>query len=180
MKFLDNLRMIMAGEVPTSTLIKRGMKVGKNFSRQKWVVIDSKLCWMVNIGDDVTLAPKVYILCHDASTKQYIGYTKVGKVTIGNRVFIGANSTILPGVTIGNDVIVGANSLVSKDLPSDGVYVGSPCKLLCSIEEFKKNNAHKLKECKEQGKSYDNSLIFANESEKQAVLDNLTGIGFCD
>lgn len=48
------------------------------------------------------------ILAHDASTKRYLGYTKIGRVLIGNNVFVGAGTIILPSVAIGNNVIIGA------------------------------------------------------------------------
>lgn len=54
----------------------------------------------LRLEDNVSIAPRVYILCHDASTKNTLGYTKIGRVRIGNNVYIGANTTILPGVTI--------------------------------------------------------------------------------
>lgn len=97
-------------------LIKEGLIIGKNFNIQKGCILDKSHCWLIEIGDDVTLAPRVHILAHDASTKRELGYTKIGKVKIGNNVFIGANTTILPNVRIGNNVVVGANSLVSKDI----------------------------------------------------------------
>ncbi len=121
---------------PIACLIKRGLIVGKNFYAQDEVIIDASHCWHIEIGDDVTLAPRVHILAHDASTKRHLGYTKIGKVKIGNRVFIGASSIILPGVTIGDDVIVGAGSVVSKDLPSGVVAVGNPAQIVESLESF--------------------------------------------
>ena len=54
------------------------------------------------------MAPHVQILAHDASTKRYLGYTKIGRVLIGNNVFVGAGTIILPSVAIGNNVIIGA------------------------------------------------------------------------
>ena len=49
-------------------------------------------------------------------------------VVIGNNVWIGMNSVVMKGVTIGDNVIIGANSLVTKDIPSNVIAVGSPCK----------------------------------------------------
>ena len=94
----------------TEKLISMGMRVGKNFKRMTGTILDPGYCWLIQIGDNVTLAPRVHVLCHDASTKQFLGYTKIGCVTIGNDVFIGAESVILPGVSIGNRVVIGANS----------------------------------------------------------------------
>ena len=80
-------------------------------------ILDPGHVFLITIGDNVTFAPRVHILAHDASTKELTGYTKIAPVNIGNNVFIGANSTVLMGVNIGDNVIVGANSLVSKDIP---------------------------------------------------------------
>lgn len=49
-------------------------------------------------------------------------------VTIGDDVWIGGSVTILPGITIGSNVVIGAGSVVTKDIPSDCVAVGNPCK----------------------------------------------------
>ena len=121
---------------PIAVLIKHGLVVGRNFHVQEDVVIDSSHCWHITIGDDVTLAPRVHILAHDASTKMHLGYTRIGKVKIGNRVFIGASSTILPGVTIGNNVVIGAGSVVSRDVPDGVVAVGNPAKVVGSLDDF--------------------------------------------
>lgn len=126
MRFLKKLIYRIRGTVTTEELIKRGMIVGNNFQRQNEVILDPDHCWLIKIGDNVTLAPRVHILCHDASTKQFLGYTKIGKVVIGNNVFIGANTVILPNVKIGDNVIVGANSTITHDIPDNSLVVGTP------------------------------------------------------
>lgn len=126
----------LRGEYTTEKLIKMGMKVGKNFGRLNGVILDPSHCWLIEIGNNVTMAPRVHILCHDASTKQFLGYTKIGRVTIGDNVFIGADTVVLPGVTIGSNVIIGANSTVTHDVPDGSVVAGSPAKILCSLEEY--------------------------------------------
>jgi maltose O-acetyltransferase len=83
----------------------------------------------------VTL-PRVTILAHDASTFRHIGYTKVGKVTIGRKTFIGAGSIILPGVTIGDNVIIGAGSVVSKNIPDNSVAAGNPAVVIGSTSDY--------------------------------------------
>lgn len=126
----------LRSEYTTEKLTKMGMKVGKNFKRLNGVILDPSHCWLIEIGDNVTMAPRVHILCHDASTKQFLGYTKIGRVTIGNNVFIGAESVVLPGVNIGNNVIIGANSTVTHDIPDHSVVVGSPARILCGLDEY--------------------------------------------
>lgn len=131
-EFIYRLR----GEYTTEKLINMGMKVGKNFKCLNGAILDPSHCWLIEIGDNVTMAPRVHILCHDASTKQFLGYTKIGRVTIGNNVFIGAESVVLPGVTIGNNVIIGANSTVTHDVPDNMVVAGTPAKAICSLEQY--------------------------------------------
>ena len=121
---------------PLTELKKRGLTVGENFNMIGGVIIDGDHCWHITIGDNVTLAPRVHILAHDASTKMHLNYTKIGKVTIGNHVFIGASSIILPGVTIGNNVVIGAGSVVSHDLPDGVVAAGNPAKALGTLDDF--------------------------------------------
>ena len=120
-KIIRKLRNKLIKEQNLGDLVKKGLKVGKNLNMQSSCIIDNSHCWLIEIGDNVTLAPRVHILAHDASTKLALGYTKIGRVKIGNNVFIGANTTILPNVKIGNNVIIGANSLVSKDIPDNKV-----------------------------------------------------------
>ena len=77
MNFLVNLLYRIRGEYTTEKLMKMGMKVGENFKRLNGVILDPSHCWLIDIGDNVTLAPRVHIMCHDASTKQFLGVTKI-------------------------------------------------------------------------------------------------------
>ena len=143
--------------------IENGLTIGKNHNIQDQVIFDCSHCWLIDIGDNVTIAPRAYILCHDASTKRVLGYTKIGRVKIGNNVFIGANATILPGVTIGNDVVIGANSVVTKDIPANSVAVGNPCRV---VEKYKKY----IDENKKMMNSvpiFDEKYIIGNIDEKR-------------
>ena len=55
------------------------------------------------------------------------------KIKVGNNVWIGGNVIVLPGVTIGDNVVIGAGSVVNKDIPSNVVAVGNPCKVIKNI-----------------------------------------------
>lgn len=90
-------------------LKRRGVKIGENvhvFSAN----IDGGHGFLVEIGNNVTIT-NATILTHDASTKKFLGYSKVGKVKIGDNVFVGYGSIILPGVIVGNNVIIGGGLL---------------------------------------------------------------------
>lgn len=137
-KMILNLkRFLQYGDLPTKYYTKRGMKVGKNFNRQGGCKFDPSNCWLISIGNNVTLSNKVTVLAHDDSIRMFTGYRKIGTVEIGDNVFIGANTTVLPNVKIGNNVIIGANSLVNKSIPDNSVAAGVPCKVLFSIDKYK-------------------------------------------
>ncbi|MDG4658483.1 DapH/DapD/GlmU-related protein [Ectobacillus antri] len=90
-------------------LKRRGLKVGKNFKFYN-TRIDYSHCFLIEIGDDVIISNST-ILAHDATTKIALGKTKIGRVSIGDRVFVGYGSIILPNVSIGSDVIIAAGVL---------------------------------------------------------------------
>ena len=79
-------------------------------------------------------------MAHDGSTKRALGYSRVGRVTIGDNVFVGAGAIILPGVTIGNDVIIGAGAVIAKDIPDDSVVVGNPASVIGSTAAYIEKN----------------------------------------
>lgn len=136
MNYLKELVYRFRGEYTTERLVSMGMKVGKNFKRLNGVILDPGHCWLIEIGDNVTMAPRVHILCHDASTKQFLGYTKIGRVTIGDNVFIGAESVILPGICIGNNVVIGANSTVTYNIPDNSVVAGCPARVISTLDKY--------------------------------------------
>jgi len=138
---------------PLTLLKARGLVVGQNFHMLQDVAIDWSHCWHIRIGDDVTLARGVIILAHDASTKGSLGYTRIGKVDIGDRVFVGAASLILPGVRVGNDVVIGAGSVVTHDVADGTVVAGNPARVIATRDEWVARKRHEL----------ESSVIFGHE-----------------
>ena len=178
MNLLKELIYRLRGDHTTEKLISMGMVVGKNFKRLHGTILDPSHCWLIEIGDDVTMAPRVHVLCHDASTKIFLGYTKIGRVTIGSRVFIGANSTILPGVTIGDDVIIGANSVVTHNIPSNSVYAGNPARRLCSLEEYLAKERKRMESAPTYGEDYTLSTNISMERRMEQKHDLNGKIGY--
>ena len=168
--FLARLR----GEVTTEELVRRGLKVGRGLKRLNQVIIDDSHPWLIKIGDDVTLAPRVHIIAHDASTKVHLGYTKIACVTIGDRVFVGAESVIMPGVTIGDDSIIGANSTVTHDIPAGMVAVGNPAKVICTTEEYlakERDRMAKLPVYEEEFTLRGNISPAMREQQRREIID---------
>lgn len=97
----------------------------------------------ITIGDNALIAPNVqiYTAFHPTNAKDRFGEpradgsfafckTQTAPVTIGDNVWIGGGAIILPGVTIGDNVVIGAGSVVTKDIPSDSVACGNPCRVV--------------------------------------------------
>ncbi|MDC0177069.1 hypothetical protein OAJ14_02805 [Polaribacter sp.] len=80
-------------------------------------------------GSNIELGPGVAIISSNHDVNNFREHSKGEPIVIGDNVWIGANSSILPEVTIGNNVIIGANSVVAKDIPSNSIAVGNPCKV---------------------------------------------------
>lgn len=131
--------------------------------------IDSGFGWLITIGDNVTIT-NATILAHDASTKKSLGYTKVGRVDIGNNVFIGYGAIILPNTRIGNNVIVGAGAVVAKDIPDNVVVAGNPCQILCSYDKYISKNKEHL----DRGPVFNTYFSMKSEGEKREEFKALS------
>lgn len=123
-------------------LRNRGAKIGERTH------IDAKNCKidmtrpsLITIGKDCYINDYFTLLTHDYVSHVFrnMGYEFInssGRVTIGDNVGFGTNVTILKGVTIGDNCFIGAGSIVTKDIPSNSVAVGIPCKVVMSIDEY--------------------------------------------
>lgn len=92
----------------------------------------------ITIGDRTLIGPGCYLICtnHSIDAEERLkGLFNNKPITIGNRVWIGANVTVCPGVIIGDDTVIGAGSVVTKDIPNGVIAVGNPCRVLRKITE---------------------------------------------
>ena len=85
----------------------------------------------ITVGDDCLIGHDVVMatLNHDMDPSRRADLHPA-PIVVGNRVWIGAKATVLPGVTIGEDAVVGAGSVVTKDVPAGTVVVGSPARVV--------------------------------------------------
>lgn len=146
--FIHLVRKIILGNKASSedfinSLRSKGAEIGKgvNIYSPNHTYIDEAFPFMLCIGDNVNITLGVHILNHDYSwsvlkSKYNTVLGGVGKVSIGNNVFIGVNSTILMNTKIGDNVIIGAGSVVHGRIPSNCVVAGNPAKIICSLEEY--------------------------------------------
>ena len=100
------------------------IEIGKNFYANH------------KFGDNVFVAPNCafYTAGHPLDYKERNKGLEYAKpIKVGNNVWIGGNVTVLPGVSIGDNVVIGAGSVVTKDIPSNVVAVGNPCRVIKEI-----------------------------------------------
>lgn len=127
------------------------IEVGKNFfANYNCMIIDVA---KVKIGDNCQMAPNVAIYTaghpiHPVSRNSAYEYGI--EVTIGDNVWIGGNTVILPGVHIGSNTVIGAGSVVTKDIPDWVVAAGNPCRVIRKITEDDRKYYYKDREFDEE------------------------------
>ncbi len=90
------------------------------------VYIDGLYPWLITIGDYVTLGPYASVITHDSSLHHHTGTTRLGRVDIGDRVYVGVGAILLPGTVIGEDSVVGAGAVVHGEVPPGSLVSGNP------------------------------------------------------
>ncbi|MBC8440657.1 MAG: acyltransferase [Deltaproteobacteria bacterium] len=119
-----------------NNLIKNGLCLGENVEIIDTFFFDPSHCFLIKIGNNCTICPNVRLIAHDASIKKQLGYTKIGKINIGENCFIGDSVIVLSCVNIGSGSIIGAGSIVTKDIPPGMVAAGNPARVICSVDEY--------------------------------------------
>ncbi len=112
------------------------INIGDNFySNHNLIILDGA---KVSIGNNVFMGPNCCIstAAHPLDSEQRNkGIEYAEPIEIGNSVWLGAGVTIIAGVKIGDNTVIGAGSVVTKDIPSNVIAVGNPCKVLREISE---------------------------------------------
>ncbi|WGE41271.1 sugar O-acetyltransferase [Actinobacillus equuli] len=112
------------------------IKLGDNFyANYNCTMLD---CAPISIGNNVMFAPNVslFTAAHPIDPElRNSGIEFAMPIVIGNNVWIGGNSVVMPNVTIGNNVVIGAGSVVTKDIPDNCIAVGNPCRVLRQINQ---------------------------------------------
>ncbi len=109
-------------------------EIGENFySNHNLIILD---CAKVTFGDNVFIGPNCgfYTAAHptDAETRNK-GLEFAKPIKVGNNVWFGGNVCVMPGITIGDNCVIGAGSVVTKDIPTNSIAVGNPCRVIKQI-----------------------------------------------
>ena len=143
MGFLQRAYLRILARVAPHTFFKKvGVKVGRGSRIMgSLYTMFSEEAYLITIGEDCLISSEVTLLTHDGSVdvmrKEFPRADRIKPIVIGDNVFIGHRSIVMPGVTIGSNVVIGAGSIVNKDVPSNAVYAGVPAKFIKTIEEYK-------------------------------------------
>lgn len=95
----------------------------------------------IYVGDNTMMAPNVILATATHPVLPLLReqtYQYNLPIRIGKNCWLGAGVIVLPGVTIGDNSVIGAGSVVTKDIPSDVVAIGTPCRVLRPIDECDK------------------------------------------
>ncbi len=97
--------------------------------------------YLVSLADHVTITSGVQFVTHDGGVwifrKEMPEIDVFGPISVGNNVFIGIRSIIMPGVHIGDNCVIAAGSIVTRDVPDNSIAVGIPARVIGSVEEYR-------------------------------------------
>jgi maltose O-acetyltransferase len=179
-QFFDKLRNFLADkkrERYLNHLVKNGLRLGKNIDIVETFFFDPSHCYLISIGDNCTICPGVRLIAHDASTKMFLGYTKLGRIEIRENCFIGDSSIVLPSVTIGPNAIVGAGSVVTRNVLPNTVVAGNPAKMISPLDEY----LYKIRTLSGEKRIFSDEYFISrlDDNKRQELLQSVRdGVGF--
>lgn len=181
MKYFDKLKLYLIPDANkrTELIIKNNFfkKVGQNFFYQPRIIPDEPK--LISFGNNVVIASGVTFVTHDVIDKvlNKMDYDitfnyNCAPIEVGNNVFIGCNTTILPNVKIGNNVIIAAGSIVNKDVESGNIVGGNPAKVIGSFDEYVKTRKKVNNELLYPGDEHNINLIWERFNNEKKVRKN--------
>lgn len=119
--------------------------------------------WLVSIGNRVTISSGVRILTHDGVGWLFRSENgrrfRYARVKIGNDVFVGIGSILMPGVHIGDKCVIGAGSIVTKSVPSGTVVAGNPARFITTFDSLEDKSSSWASEDDLAGYSYKSGIL---------------------
>lgn len=142
-KIREWLQVERGGSIIIEDAIRKGLVVGERVDFVSPPNFGSEP-YLIKIGNDTTISFDCAFVTHDAATRVIRNLPDgdpetgwFGPIVIGNNCFIGCRTTILANVHIGDNSIIGACSLVNRDIPANVIAAGNPCKVLCTLDEYR-------------------------------------------
>ncbi len=146
----------------------RGVKIGENCNIHSYDFGSEP--YLIELGDHVQITRDVLFFTHGGGwvlREEYPDFDTFGKIKIGNNVYIGSRSIILPGVTIGNNVVIGAGSIVTKSIPNDTIAAGNPARVIGDFHSYKKKLLDHNFNCK---KSCDKKAVILSPKNSRLFI----------
>jgi maltose O-acetyltransferase len=169
----------LRGEQNIDRLVADGLELGRGSFIARGVYLDPGHPWLITIGDETGLSPGTIVMAHDASMRHHMGFTRIARVVIGSRVFVGAGAIILPGSSIGDDSIVGAGAVVRGFVPPSSLVVGNPAKVVSDVEsvaEWHRQAASDAPVWPHEGWTIDWGITEARKrAQREALADGVSG-----
>ena len=98
----------------------------------------------ITFGNNLMMGPNVGIISSNHDMDDYALWVEEKPIKIGNNVWLGMGAVVLPGVEIGDNVVIAANSVVSKNIPSNVIAAGTPCKVIKEKGSYKGKDYSKI------------------------------------
>lgn len=168
-KIIRKVYLLINNESPEKTYldwcIREGLQLGENVELMSMPDFGTEP-YLIKIGDGTTISGDVTFVTHDGATRVIrnlpngdpdTGY--LAPIIIGRNCFIGCRSTILAGVHVGDNTIVGAGSVVTKNIPSNVVAAGVPCKVICTLDEYREKNKSKFMYLRSMSRSQEKAYL---------------------
>jgi acetyltransferase-like isoleucine patch superfamily enzyme len=159
-------------------LVAQGLQLGEGTHISAGTYIDGLHPWLITIGDYATLGPYAAIITHDASLAQHTGQTRLGRVVIGNRAYIGVGAILLPGTTVGADSVVGAGAVVHGEVPPSSLVLGNPAAVspIKGVVAWQRASAKRAPNWPHEGWTIDSGITEERKrAQRDALADGASG-----
>jgi maltose O-acetyltransferase len=171
---IDRLR----GKPNIERLVAQGLQLGEGTHISHEIYFDGLHPWLITIGDYATLGPYVAVITHDASLVHHTGQTRLGRVVVGKRVYVGVGAVLLPGTNIGEDSVVGAGAVVHGEIPPGSLVLGNPAKIspLKAVVAWQRASAARAPGWPDEGWTIPSGITEARKrTQREALADGAAG-----
>lgn len=171
---IDRLR----GEANIERMVAQGLQLGEGTHIGRPVFFDRGRPWLITIDDHAILGVGVSVLTHDISLVHHTGQTRIARVVVGKRVFVGAGAILLPGTIIGEDSVVAAGAVVHGEIPPGSLVVGNPAKVspIKAVAAWHRASAARAPTWPLEGWSMSSGITEARKREqREALVDGASG-----